>query len=55
MESVVGGSAADAADWDLAALPDNFFDLTAVTSKGEAFEFSTLRGQAVIVVNVASK
>ena len=55
MESVVGGSAADVDEWDLASLPDCFFDLTAVDAKGTSFPMKDLRGKVSLVVNVASK
>jgi len=54
MEGVVGGSAADVDHWNLEALPDDFYDLGALTAKGDAFPFHALRGQTVLVVNVAS-
>jgi len=54
LSSAIGGSAADALAWDVSALPANFFDLQAADAKGAALPLSTFRGQAALVVNVAS-
>jgi hypothetical protein len=54
MSTVIGGSSDDAASWDANALPASFFDLTCADAKGESFPISSLRGNVVLIVNVAS-
>ncbi|EFJ51396.1 glutathione peroxidase [Volvox carteri f. nagariensis] len=37
------------------AAPTDFYSLNALTNKGETLDFSTLKGQVVLIVNVASQ
>lgn len=54
MSKVIGGSSDDAAEWDPAELPANFFDVPCADAKGNAFKLSSLAGNVTLVVNVAS-
>ena len=51
----LGGLVSFSSTMAAAALPSSFFGLSATTLEGGAMDFSSIQGNVVLVVNVASR